>query len=105
MKYTRQLDFYETPNYDYLRQLFASVMTRNDWSFDWVFDWTSRSQARCCVLSVSRLLMRWLGSEWLACWIQAQKGRVQIAVTTLSGNSLRQTVHTHLPLFTKQQNW
>jgi len=47
MKYTRQLDFYEMPNYDYLRQLFASVMTRNDWSFDWVFDWTSRSQARC----------------------------------------------------------
>jgi len=47
MKYTRQLDFYEMPNYDYLRQLFANVMTRNDWSFDWVFDWTSRSQARC----------------------------------------------------------
>ena len=26
-------------------------------------------------------------AEWLACWTQAQKG--------LSGNSLRQTVHTH----------
>ena len=34
-------------------------------------------------------------AEWLACWTQAQKGRVQIAVATLSGNSLRQTVHTH----------
>jgi len=32
---------------------------------------------------------------WLACWTQAQKARVQIAVATLSGNSLRQTVHTH----------
>ena len=31
----------------------------------------------------------------VACWTQAQKGRVQIAVATLSGNSLRQTVHTH----------
>jgi len=30
-----------------------------------------------------------------ACWTQAQKGPVQIAVVTLSGNSLRQTVHTH----------
>ena len=33
------------------------------------------------------------------CWFypqtQAQKARVQIAVATLSGNSLRQTVHTH----------
>ena len=34
-------------------------------------------------------------AEWLACWTQAQKGPVQIAVETLSGNSLRQTVHTH----------
>jgi len=39
----------------------------------------------------------WGGSvaEWLACWTQAQKARVQIAFSTLSGNSLRQTVHTH----------
>jgi len=41
--------------------------------------------------------VRWGGSvaEWLACWTQAQKVRVQIAVATLSGNSLMQTVHTH----------
>ena len=34
-------------------------------------------------------------AEWLACWTQAQKGVVQIAAAMLSGNSLRQTVHTH----------
>ena len=34
-------------------------------------------------------------TEWLACWTQTQKARVQIAAATLSGNSLRQTVHTH----------
>ena len=34
-------------------------------------------------------------AEWLACWTQAHEARVQIAVATLSGNSLRQTVHTH----------
>ena len=36
-------------------------------------------------------------AEWLACWTQEQKGpcRVQIAVVTLSGNSLRQTAHIH----------
>jgi len=28
-------------------------------------------------------------------WTQAEKHLVQIAVATLSGNSLRQTVHTH----------
>jgi len=34
-------------------------------------------------------------AEWLACWTQAQKARVQIAVATLSGNSLKQTAHSH----------
>jgi len=34
-------------------------------------------------------------AEWLACWTQAQKARIQIAVATLSDNSLRQTDHTH----------
>ena len=34
-------------------------------------------------------------AEWLACWTHAQKAWVQIAAATLSGNSLRQTAHTH----------
>ena len=37
-------------------------------------------------------------AEWLSCWTQALKGpgsESQIAVVTLSGNSRRQTVHTH----------
>jgi len=38
----------------------------------------------------------WLGSRVvIACWTWAQKARVQVAVATLSGNSLRQTAHTH----------
>ena len=36
-----------------------------------------------------------LVAEWLVFWTQAQKARVQITVATLSGNSLRQTVHTY----------
>ena len=34
-------------------------------------------------------------AEWLACWTKAQKARIQIIAATLSGNSLRQTVHTN----------
>jgi len=43
------------------------------------------------------LLLLLLGAvaEWLVSWTQAQKARVQIAATTLLGNSLRQTAHTH----------
>ena len=35
-------------------------------------------------------------AEWLACWTHVQyRALVQIAAATLSGNSLRQTVHAH----------
>ena len=38
-------------------------------------------------------------AEWLACWTRgvscAERVWVKIAAATLSGNSLRQTVHTH----------
>ena len=34
-------------------------------------------------------------AEWLACWTQAQKAWVLIAAATLSGNSLRKTVHRY----------
>jgi len=34
-------------------------------------------------------------AEWLACWTQVQKAWVQIVAAMLSGNSLRQTAHTH----------
>jgi len=37
-------------------------------------------------------------AEWLACWTHSHKTRVHIAATTLSGKSIRQTVHTHVPL-------
>ena len=50
-----------------------------------------------CAICIAHFRPLWGGSEaeWLACWTQAQKAWVQIAVATLSGNSLRQTVHTH----------
>ena len=50
------------------------------------------------VIWIPRLALTLRGgsiAEWFACWTQAQKGRVQVAVATLSGNSLKQTVHTH----------
>jgi len=39
------------------------------------------------------MISGWLDSRVVS--VQAQKARVQIAVATLSGNSLRQTAHTH----------
>jgi len=42
LRYTRQLDFFETPDYDYARGLFTGLMAANGWQCDWEFDWTSR---------------------------------------------------------------
>ena len=46
-------------------------------------------------------------AEWSACWTQAQKAQVQIAVATLSGKwqVLGKLLTPIVPLFTKQQNW
>jgi len=52
-------------------------------------------QSRPFPISLSFLPKGGSVAEWLACWTQVQKARVQIAAATLSGNSLRQTVHTH----------
>ena len=70
----------------------------SDWDFVCVlFFWFLLFLPYCwhyCNRSVAALLGGSV-AEWLACWTQAQKARVQIAVVTLSGNSLRQTVYTH----------
>ena len=42
LRYARKLDFFEAPNYDYLRGLFTDLMRRNNWDNDWDFDWTSK---------------------------------------------------------------
>ena len=49
----------------------------------------------CCTRFLEHCLLGGSGAEWLACWTQAQKGPGSVAVATLSGNSLRQTVHIH----------
>jgi len=58
----------------------------------------SESSLACFISNIFTYLLLTQGgsvAEWLTCWTQAKKARVQIAVATLSGNSLRQTVHTH----------
>jgi len=54
-----------------------------------------KSPSLTAKLSPSVVIQAGSVAEWLACWTQAQKAQVQIAAATLSGNSLRQTVHTH----------
>ena len=39
MKYVRLLRYKQTPNYEYLAQLFFNIMSANSYQYDYVFDW------------------------------------------------------------------
>jgi len=61
--------------------------------------WPHLGQLGSTVLSIAVVYCCRVGgsvAEWMACWTQAQKGPgSNRSRDTLSGNSLRQTVHTH----------
>jgi len=41
MKYCKELMFEEKPDYNYLRNLFRSVMTNNEYEYNYRFDWSA----------------------------------------------------------------
>lgn len=43
LRYVRRLDFFETPDYDYLRRLFQDLFDRKSYVDDGEFDWTGRT--------------------------------------------------------------
>lgn len=42
LRYVRRLDFFETPNYDYLRKLFQDLFEKKSYVNDGEFDWTGK---------------------------------------------------------------
>lgn len=43
LRYVRRLDFFETPDYDYLRRLFQELFDRKGYIDDGEFDWTGKT--------------------------------------------------------------
>lgn len=46
LRYVRRLDFFETPDYDYLRRLFQDLFDRKGYVEDGEFDWTGKTMVR-----------------------------------------------------------
>ncbi|KAF7642758.1 hypothetical protein LDENG_00251320 [Lucifuga dentata] len=42
LRYVRRLDFFEKPDYDYLRKLFTDLFDRSSYVFDYQYDWTGK---------------------------------------------------------------
>lgn len=43
LRYVRRLDFFETPDYEYLRKLFQELFERRGYVDDGEFDWTGKT--------------------------------------------------------------
>jgi len=50
LRYVRHLDFFEKPDYDYLRKLFSDLYDRKGYAHDSEFDWTGKPLVRVCLL-------------------------------------------------------
>uniref|UniRef100_A0A4W4GQA8 non-specific serine/threonine protein kinase n=1 Tax=Electrophorus electricus TaxID=8005 RepID=A0A4W4GQA8_ELEEL len=42
LRYVRRLDFFEKPDYEYLRNLFTELFERKGYTFDYTYDWVGR---------------------------------------------------------------
>ncbi|XP_018322629.1 casein kinase I isoform X2 [Agrilus planipennis] len=45
LRYVRRLDFFETPDYEYLRKLFSDLLQRRGYVDDGEFDWTGKTMS------------------------------------------------------------
>ncbi|XP_029490362.1 casein kinase I isoform X2 [Oncorhynchus nerka] len=43
LRYVRRLDFFEKPDYEYLRTLFTELLERKGYLFDYTYDWDGRA--------------------------------------------------------------
>lgn len=69
MRYVRRLDFFEKPDYDYLRKLFTDLFDRSGYVFDYEYDWAGKPlvcagdvrepMVRTCVRGASVEPRRW----------------------------------------------
>ncbi|CAG9864265.1 unnamed protein product [Phyllotreta striolata] len=61
--YVRQLDFFETPDYEYLRELFVSLFKKKGYSDDGEFDWSGKMGSAAAAPASSSGLDRVLGKQ------------------------------------------
>lgn len=54
LRYVRRLDFFEKPDYDYLRKLFTDLFDRKGYLFDYEYDWMGKQ-----LVSIFRYIIKY----------------------------------------------
>lgn len=52
LRYVRRLDFFETPDYEYLRKLFQELFERRGYVDDGEFDWTGKTMVSADLIMI-----------------------------------------------------
>lgn len=55
LRYVRNMDFFETADYNYLHGLFQSILEKNEWECDWEFDWTIQNGESRASVSIQEM--------------------------------------------------
>uniref|UniRef100_A0A8C9W029 non-specific serine/threonine protein kinase n=1 Tax=Scleropages formosus TaxID=113540 RepID=A0A8C9W029_SCLFO len=89
LRYVRRLDFFEKPDYDYLRTLFTELFERKGYTFDYTYDWVGRQIVSTTASSDRRGAWevqpnRQTNSSYLASHLAADRhgGSVQVVSST-----------------------
>lgn len=65
LRYVRRLDFFETPDYEYLRTLFKNLFEKKGYVNDSEFDWTGKTMVCYYFLFFVSLYLPLLILQWL----------------------------------------
>lgn len=79
LRYVRRLDFFETPDYDYLRKIFQDLYERKGYVDDGEFDWTGKTMVNIFICTRSNLV-----SVARICMGASTAGKVEVSITSLS---------------------
>ncbi|CAF99904.1 unnamed protein product, partial [Tetraodon nigroviridis] len=90
LRYVRRLDFFEKPDYEYLRTLFTELFERKGYTFDYTYDWIGRQ-----IVSSTRLLLRPGEADWCLTGASSQPTPVGSVHIDSGASAVTRETHAH----------